>query len=572
MRFLLLILLCALTSSTQCYAQSEFASLLARGRVMLDNDDARALQTLQKAAEISQNATAIEQTRAFLAWSRAAQKWRSRDDAVEILARGVSQLMLKDATKDATELRNALAPLLIDGLPLSASQKTLQTLSQIVARDNWKLQPLSLALPQNFAHIEYSKSRARDFLITNGALFVNGKNADGAPQLWRTPPLYAAYSDLPPTLKMNRVVYGFASDKTQFVQVVRVLYADVDAAEKLRAERVCRDFLRVWNSFDGALSRRNLYSPVTTIWLSRESALWPQPENATAWNAGAQLDSAPSEMILFRTSEARPPAEWLREIAHEYSHIALPPFAGYAPPLEPFGNGVLGETLLMLWALGSPQSYFAPEETEEARRNLRVHVARYAIPAWKTAMSRDPRTPIRGDDEAARRALVGLTLHIERVYGARVLRNALSQLDGDDLEKQRQAALALAQRRAASVSSSEILRAEALRLSLARVLDKPFAASEKASLWIGGALSQTRLSPDELASRAPLILKANQRSNGWIYVPRGAKQLRIENNTSSTRRLVANGWKITPSKNATILSCESKSGWQRLEEIGKAHV
>ena len=549
-------------------AADDFSTLFARGRVLLQIEDARALETLQRAVDASQNAPKSEQVAAVLALSRASQKWQSRDDATEVLARGLKQ-------NDAKEIRDALAPLLVEGLPQNASENTLQSLSEIGARGQWTLQKSTFSFPAlEVENSKFARNHTFDILQTRGELFVSGKNADGAPRLWRTPKLYAAYSPLPATLQMNRAVYGYVKTGEKWRQVARVLYANVDG-ENARAQKICDVFLRVWCSFQLKLKRDNLYANVTTIWLSRESALWPQSENTPNWNAGAQLDSAPAEMILFRTGETRSDAEWLREIAHEYSHIALPPFAGYKMPLEPFGNGVLGESLLMLWALNAPPSFFALEQIEAARPQLRVHVSRHAIPAWKSWLAHDPRAEIGGGDETARRKLQGLTLWVERVYGAPTLRFALSQLN-ENPENRRQAALAWAQRRNADGKVNEtVLSAEDLRrvvgdsISITAQNDVssrlPLVLRLDQTIWLGGALRSSKpmspeISPDALANRAPLKLRANERASGWIYIPRGAKSLRV---TSSTR-FVADGWKTSFANNAVVLKCEDKTGWQRL--------
>lgn len=532
-------------------AADDFAGLFARGRVLLQNEDARALSTLQRAVDASQNATKLDQVAAVLALSRAAQKWRSRDDAVEVLARGLQQ-------NDAKEIRQSLASLLIDGLPQNASEKTLQTLSQIASRGQWTLQKSVFSL-SSFNSLESARANSFDILHTRGELFVNGQDADGAPQLWLTPKLYAAYSNLPPTLQMNRALYGYVRRGENWRQVARVLYANVEG-ENARAQKICDGFLRVWCSFYGHLQRDNLYANVTTIWLSRESALWPQSENTPNWNAGAQLDSAPGEMILFRTGEVRSDAEWLREIAHEYSHISWPPFAGYKLPLEPFGNGAQGETLFMLWALQNPSSFLAPNAIDEATQQLRVHVARHAVASWKRWTTSDARVPIIGDDEVARQKLQGLTLWIERVYGNAVLENALKTCDDDEQSrlKQRESALSLALRRNGNAANN-VLRASMLQGAAVRVLDVQFAKQKTLKIWLGGVLS-TSISADNLAVRAPLKLTKNQQAVGWIYLPRGAKSLRIETSTLFSIK----GWKTSFANNVVVLMCEDKTGWQRL--------
>lgn len=55
-------------------------------------------------------------------------------------------------------------------------------------------------------------------------------------------------------------------------------------------------------------------------------------------------------IYLFAIDQDRTPAEWVREIAHEYSHIFLPAVGEYSKP-EKWANGYLGERLFLKWLL-----------------------------------------------------------------------------------------------------------------------------------------------------------------------------------------------------------------------------
>lgn len=54
--------------------------------------------------------------------------------------------------------------------------------------------------------------------------------------------------------------------------------------------------------------------------------------------------------------------EWIREIIHEYSHLALPPIGGYTAP-EYWANGYLGERLIIRWLQKDPNG---PSEVQRA--------------------------------------------------------------------------------------------------------------------------------------------------------------------------------------------------------------
>ena len=55
-----------------------------------------------------------------------------------------------------------------------------------------------------------------------------------------------------------------------------------------------------------------------------------------------------SNLYLYDLETPRSSIEWIREIVHEYSHLALPAIGGYDAP-EYWANGYLGERLLVRW-------------------------------------------------------------------------------------------------------------------------------------------------------------------------------------------------------------------------------
>ena len=60
-----------------------------------------------------------------------------------------------------------------------------------------------------------------------------------------------------------------------------------------------------------------------------------------------------SNLYLYNLETPRSSIEWIREIVHEYSHLALPAVGGYAQP-EYWANGYLGERLLVRWLQREP--------------------------------------------------------------------------------------------------------------------------------------------------------------------------------------------------------------------------
>ena len=510
---------------------------------------------------------------AFLWRGKAAQQFGARDEAIESWAQGLAVLrkfrvanrnLLSFRDSEETQLQTSLDAILSGGLPVTATWTTLQNLSSDVEKSAWQPVPDAFQFPETGAS-ERSKrdTISHAFVVTTGNLPL---------AVARTPSLYAALdiATLPRELRMNAQVVGLAREnEALWRQKVRVFYASTDAAEQERAEKTGAQFLRVQALFSTILGRENSYSSdrVTTVWISRQSAEWPRTAPADGWNAGAWIDSSADQMMLFRTGEERSPAEWLREIAHEYSHIAFPPFAGFQMPLEPFGNGRLGETILMLWAAQNPSTFFAPDEIDEARKNCRFHVARHAIPALDTWLESDPTKPLstKGDAKSLNQ-LIGLALQIERVYGAAVLRRALDEAAKNGYEPWRRNAIEYSMRNT-SPRKPIVLRASDLLRAFQNAMK---AAPQKTPIWLPGALrhrdangKNIALTSDELLNHAPLSLKKGESASGWIWFPKGARILEILANTDDLE--IRFGSAPTVSANALLkISLVGKSGWQKL--------
>ncbi len=98
-----------------------------------------------------------------------------------------------------------------------------------------------------------------------------------------------------------------------------------------------------------ALAHRTLVSRT-----GREAANGAAPFDvwlcAGGQNGGEQWRS---NLYFYNLETPRSSVEWMREILHEYSHLALPAIGGYDAP-EYWANGYLGERLLMRWLQRDP--------------------------------------------------------------------------------------------------------------------------------------------------------------------------------------------------------------------------
>jgi hypothetical protein len=575
--------------------------------------------------------------------------------------------------RDATQRLNAL---LREGLPLVAPDDVLETISARIHAGLWQPKRTTFQLPPLTVRSSLRPSttarlsgrdvlaevaRSRELLITSGKVFpAQRRAADGSIRLWRTPPLYNPVQPaaLPAALRMDRVSLGYVREVDGpnaglWRQVVRVFYASPyltrgNRDDRPRAEILCEQLLRVTALIQAQTRLTNPYAAdgVTTLWLTETSAWWPADDEEPSmvgrrpirqlplntalrrgeklvpevessplvrpWRAGAWIDSAPDEIMLFKMTEPRGEAEWLRELIHEYSHIALPPFAGFRPPLEPFGNGSLGECLGMLWTAGNTAA-FAPRDTSgattlapavEGSQKMRIevlrHVERNALPALRLFLAQGPSSPLsRPATQQSLRYLQGLAVHLDRVYGSVALQQAFAPLR----LKPRPAPATLTSARGAigastrtvsrpatgstptarpvaNVSASVAARAgytavstaDSLLQTSATWMRNPFARGEsRLAVWLGGALMKPSkpLTAADLADRAPLRLAARERVTGWIFVPSAATSLRIQG--AGVAQLQAqDGWTATlrsavsAGENVVVLRTAGRTGWQRL--------
>jgi hypothetical protein len=120
--------------------------------------------------------------------------------------------------------------------------------------------------------------------------------------------------------------------------------------------------------------------------------------------------------------------EWIREIVHEYSHLALPAIGGYDKP-EYWANGYIGERLIVRWLQrrkDGPQLVESLWGTFSGASNFdRLLIA----PAIKLYTTTGPSAAwIDRKDADGMRYFIGQILTIDDKYGGRILGQAMSHL------------------------------------------------------------------------------------------------------------------------------------------------
>ncbi len=589
-------------------------------------------------------ALTMRAARAHLLWGRAADRFAQRDISIMALARayrlaGVNFNGTNTVSRDALRLLNAQLRL---GLPQFAADDTIDTLS---ALGLWKPLRFGFALPNNALGPGQNSARNVDLMITQGQLFPPEKlEARADDDKTRLAPLYRNVSPdvLPPVLKLGYMTVGFerlsdGPNRGLWQQTARVYYPHSlftrdNRNDRPRAEALCTQFLRVRALCRYALGLENNYKTdgVTELWLSEVSALWPDddddlemadlrgarmppvnihaPENLppsieplplrAPWMAAGQIDSAPGDIVFFKTGQSRSEWEWLREIAHEYGHVILPPAAGFRPPLEPYGNGALGETLAMLWLAPNATSYElanilktntsaprianispiaalprAPGAANPANEPQPVwnnspqamtsealgHIRQNALPALRLWNAQGPNSPLRRDTSVAGlNYFQGFGVWIERVYG------------GDILGASAQNSLQRTVNSYAYDARMTPTNTENFLNDFQNFMKSLWTTRKVLPLWLPGALESvpTSLPAEQLAARAPLTLQKGARVALRFYVPPNTARLTLQwrgkNGTLKIDGLNTRPARATSSELSAASFDFTQNGWQRL--------
>ncbi len=563
---------------------------------------------------------------AHLYWGLAADKFALRDEAITALARATRLARVaKGPTDDFGTLKRdsalELGRVLREGLPLVAPDDTLSSIASLAHGNLWTPRRFNFDFSALSTDAAPGTIQNAEFLVTSGKLFPpSPASAAGGASLARVPPLYqnVPVDRLPPSLQQGN-----------WRQVVRVFYASPFLTRRRRddaprAESLCVQFLKIHALMRSQLGLSNLYARgdkiagVTTLWLLEVSALWPEEDDdplviaqagpkmpdpntggpapilevapspiSRAWNApiAGQTDTAPGDILFWKSGMGRSDAEWVRELAHEYGHVALPPFDAFRPPLEPYANGLLGETLGLLWAAALPTQFddkaaltplgavaslpLPPGEERGTRPEGRIipalntndadaltagftqHIERNALPALKLWDSEGPNSLLRsrGNREGAR-YLQGLTVYLERVYGARLLGRAFQPL-----------AVRAAQTPDV-MTRRTLITTQSLLDAIPTAWHDPWGGQKSLRIWLPGVLAPPDLDAQTLVARGTGRLHAGVRANGWLWVPPGTDSLRIEGRGIEAARV--EGSVATTTAGAMRVNLAGRSGWQLL--------
>lgn len=146
------------------------------------------------------------------------------------------------------------------------------------------------------------------------------------------------------------------------------------------------------------------------VWLSHEG------------KAGAEQYE--KDIYVYAVDEPRAPAEWVRELAHEYGHLYLPPSGPFSAP-EKLANGYLGERLFMKWMLADN----GPQPVWDQPIDGAAYVANQIAPLRDRFLNEGPAPAAVMDrlDAEAMNQFLGQMLAVEAIYGPTFLRSVLDR-------------------------------------------------------------------------------------------------------------------------------------------------
>jgi hypothetical protein len=162
------------------------------------------------------------------------------------------------------------------------------------------------------------------------------------------------------------------------------------------------------------------------------SAARPAPLDVWLARSGrAGGEEYQGNIYLFDVAAPRAPAEWVREVAHEYSHVVLPLIGKYTAP-EPWASGYLGERLFLKWLLADNGMTDVWDEPIDGA----AYVAHQVAPPRTRFLEEGPASlTLERRDQEGMEFAIGQVLAIEATYGPKILRPLFAALNDPNPEK-----------------------------------------------------------------------------------------------------------------------------------------
>ncbi len=295
--------------------------------------------------------------------------------------------------------------------------------------------PVSFVTDECRVRLSGGEDLVRRIAWTRGVIYPEEMADRGAPVEVEIPS--AGGQGVVGSASFNRVCYGFSAvpegDELRMTATVSYpspLLSERSADYSTLAERIAHILLRVH-----CYSRAYYGLPqipdehIVRVWMCESGP------------TGAEQHG--DDVFIYDVARDRRPVEWLREVAHEWGHYALPRMGRFTEP-EPYASGVLGEALF-LQRLAEESGLVVGERwpSKQAQAavgalwgNGRVELAdllaqtrRDTLDLW---LARGPNSELAaGLGEESFRYLVGAMLWVEAAHGHDMLRATLLKAPGE---------------------------------------------------------------------------------------------------------------------------------------------
>ncbi|MGV3724669.1 MAG: hypothetical protein ACO1SX_27545 [Actinomycetota bacterium] len=148
----------------------------------------------------------------------------------------------------------------------------------------------------------------------------------------------------------------------------------------------------------------------TSVWLARDGEAGAEESGGNIW--------------VHAIDTPRAPAEWLRELAHEFAHATLPTLGPYSKP-ERWANGYLGERLYLKWMLHDNLQTDVWSEPIDAEG----YIANQVTPLRDLFLAEGPSSP-RAEltDADGMNFLIGQFMALEAAHGPALLRELIGRI------------------------------------------------------------------------------------------------------------------------------------------------
>jgi hypothetical protein len=166
-----------------------------------------------------------------------------------------------------------------------------------------------------------------------------------------------------------------------------------------------------------------IYESPFHVWMSRSASASPGGEQ---WR---------NNLYFYDIADARSSIEWIREIAHEYSHLAFPAIGGDYTDPEAWANGYIGERLLVRWLSDTDDVGPAVVEQEwgaafTGYSNFEAKLIEPAVNEFVAAGLN--RTDLAARDANGMRYVIGLLLWVDQTKGSRAVGDLLWNMNSAD--------------------------------------------------------------------------------------------------------------------------------------------